>query len=524
MTHFHKNYKSGVYPLKRIVSIASIIILIFTFAFPAFSVFDSGEVTKNLRSDAYFMQSLDEETVLFQKNENKKLPMAGFVKIIAAATAIEKWPGLDEKIKITEKNISLIKYDYTVKTAGYKIGESVSKRELINCIIVYSANDAASIVAYEVSGSFDGFIAEMNAFVKKIGCESTVVKNLTGFDVDGQYTTVSDMAKIIKYAMTYPAFSEAFSATEVTLRQTELNSERTFSATNRMRNSTISDYYLSAVNAGKQTSTEKAGECAAVIASQDGYTYLSIVMKGKLQDIDRDGVKENTALTDSKKMLSWAYDNIRYRVVVSPAQVVAMIDVTAGKDADKVKLVPEKEVSALVPANATPASVLYEIVEGSAPEKLRAPVKQGDVIAKAKVYYSGQVLSEVNLVAEENVRLSFFGLIATGIAAVMKSSFFIFVIGVAAILALCYFALLLKKYLVDTGVITATAPAKAPQKKAPAKPAQKKAAAPAKAPQKKTAAPMKKANSKKPQTKKQEAKIQIPEIRRPKIDLSKFRK
>ena len=66
--------------------------------------------------------------------------------------------------------------------------------------------------------------------------------------------------------------------------------------------------------------------------------------------------------------------------------------------------------------------------------------------------------------------------------------------------------------------------AKAPQKKAPAKPAQKKAAAPAKAPQKKTAAPMKKANSKKPQTKKQEAKIQIPEIRLPKIDLSKFRK
>ena len=505
--------------MKRMLSIVSAIILILTLAFPAFSVFDSGEVTKNLRSEAYYLQSLDEETVLFQKNENKKLPMAGFVKIIAAATAIEKWASLDEKVKITEKNLSLIKYDYTVKTAGYKAGESVSKRELINCIIVYSANDAASVVAYEISGSFDGFIAEMNAFVKKIGCESTVVKNLTGFDIDGQYTTVSDMAKIIKYAMTYPSFSEAFSATEVTLKGTDLNSERTFSATNRMRNQTISDYYLSSVNAGKQTSTEKAGECAAVIASQDGYTYLSIVMKGRLEDIDRDTVKENTALTDSKKMLSWAFDNIRYRVVVSPSQVVAMIDITAGKGTDKVKLVPEKEISALVPSNATPASVLYEIVEGSAPEKLRAPVKKGEVIAKAKVYYAGQVLTDVNLVAEENVKLSFFGLIASGISAIMTSGFFIFVIGVAAILALCYFALLLKKYLIDTGVIFEKAPAKA-QNKAPVKKTPNTAKKPASQSIKK-AAP---AKNKKPQSKNVLGKIQLPDIKLPLIDLSRFKK
>ena len=493
--------------MKRMLSIVAVIVLICTLAFPAFSVFDSGEVTKNLKSDAYYLQSLDEGTVLFQKNENKKLPMAGFVKIIAAATAIEKWPNLDEKVKITEKNISLIKYDYTVKTAGYKVGETVSKRELLNCIIVYSANDAASIVAYEISGSFDGFISEMNAFVKKMGCESTVVKNLTGFDIDGQYTTVSDMAKIIKYAMTYPAFSEAFSATEVTLKQTDLNNSRTFSASNRMRNSTISDYYLSAVNAGKQTTTAKAGECAAVVASQDGYTYLSVVMKGRLEDIDRDGVKENTALTDSKKMLSWAYDNIRYRVVVSPSQVVAMIDVTAGKGTDKVKLVPEKELSALVPSNATPASVLYEIVEGSAPEKLRAPIKKGEVIAKAKVYYAGQVLSEVNLVAEEDVKLSFFGLIASGISFVMKSSFFIFVVGVAALLALFYFAILLKKYLIDTGKLTEKSSGKAKNAKS--------AASVRKAPS---------AQSKKTKGKPAESKIQLPDIKMPKIDLSRFKK
>lgn len=433
------------------LSILITLILALTFAFSGFSVFDSGEVTNDLKSEAYFMQSLDEDTVIFKKNENNKLPVAGFVKIAIAVTAIEKWPDLDEKVKITEDNLSLIKYDYTVRRAGYKAGESVSKRELINCLVVYSANDAASVIAHEISGSFDAFMTEMNNTVKKIGCESTVLKNLTGFDTDGQYTTASDVAKLVKYAMTFPAFSEAFSATSVTLKKTDLNEERTYDATNRMRNKSISDYYHESVNAGKQTSTEEAGECISVVSSQDGYSYLVVVLKGHLEDIDKDGVNENTALTDAKKMLDWTYQNIKYRVVVSPSQVVAMIDVVAGKGTDVVKLVPEKESSSLVPSNATPASVLYEIIDSSAPEKLRAPVKQGEVIAKAKVYYAGQVLSEVNLVAQEDVKLSFFGLIASGISAIMTSSLFIVVIGVAAILSIGYFVFLLKKYLIDTG-------------------------------------------------------------------------
>ena len=456
--------------MKRIMSILITLLLIFTFAFAGNAVFDSGEVTEQLKSEAYFMQSLDEDTVIFRKNENKKLPMAGYVKIAIAITAIEKWPDLDEKVKITEENLSLVKYDYTVRRAGYKAGESVSKRELINCLVVYGANDAASIIAYEISGSSDAFIAEVNSTVKKIGCESTTVKNLTGFDTEGQHTTASDVAKLVKYAMTYPAFSEAFSATSVTLRKTDLNEERTFQASNRMRSKTVPDYYHESVNAGKQSSTAEGGECISIVSAQDGYTYIVVVLKGHLEDVDRDGVKENTAMTDAKRMLDWTYKNIRYRVVVSPSQVVAVIDVVAGKGTDVVKLVPEKEGSALVPSNATPASVLYEVIPTSAPEKLRAPVKQGEVIARAKVYYAGQILSEVNLVAQETVKLSFFGLIATGISAIMTSTFFILVIGIAALAALGYFAILLKKYLVDTGIITSAGPLKLPSvKKAPAK-------------------------------------------------------
>ena len=276
------------------------------------------------------------------------------------------------------------------------------------------------------------------------------------------------------------------------------------------------DYYHESVNAGKQTATEKSGECISVISAQDGYKYIVVVLKGHLEDVDRDGVKENTSMTDAKRMLDWAYKNIRYRVVVAPSQVVAVIDVVAGKGTDVVKLVPEKEGSALVPANATPASVLYEVIPSSAPEKLRAPVKQGEIIARAKVYYAGQVLSEVNLVAQETVKLSFFGLIATGISAIMTSTFFILVIGVAALAALGYFALLLKKYLVDTGILTSKTPVKtASAQKAPVKKAPAKNSATAK-----SGTPVRKP-VKKPVNKKANKGF---DLKMPQIDLSKIKK
>ncbi len=423
----------GVYKMKKALALVMTLIIFFSMCITAGAIFDSGTVTAKLKSDVYYMESLDEETAFFDRNSSKKVPAAAFVKIVAAITAIEKWPDLDEKVEITDKSLSLMEYGYGIRTALYKAGEKVTKRELVDCLIIYSANDAASIIGYEISGSLKGFIKELQATADKIGCESTVIKNIHGFDEDGQYTTAKDIAKIIKYAMNYPVFVEAFSASSVTLKATDLNEERTYSASNKMINSTISDYYHSSVTGGKQTSTDLAGECIAVVSSKDGYSYLTVVLGGKLKDIDDDGVDENTCMTDAKKMLNWVYENIRYRVIASPNQNVAVVNVSSGKGTDTLRLVPEKETSALVPSNATTASVLFEIVEGTVPETVKAPVKKGEVIGQANILYAGQILSKVNLVAAEDVSLSFIGFIMTGIRNIMTSTVFIVLVALLAV-------------------------------------------------------------------------------------------
>lgn len=431
--------------MKKLISFFLCIITVVSLCMPlASALFDSGTVTSQLHSDIYYLENLDEGTVFFEKDSEKKTPAAGFVKVLAAIVAIEKWGNLDGDIKLTEQNLNIFEYEYGMTTAVYEAGETVSKKELFDCLVVYSANDALSVIAYEVSGSLEAFIAEIQALVKKIGCTSTVIKNIHGFDEDGQYTTAQDVAKIIKYAIQYPAFNEAFNMSEVTLKETDQNDERVYKSSNKMKNAAIADYYHASVTGGKQTSTELAGECIAVISNADGYSYLTVVMGGELTDIDGDYYDENTSMTDTKLMLDWIYENIRYKVIASKDQTITNVDVVAAQGTEKLRLIPEKETSALVPAKVTPASVMFEAVDK--PESLVAPIKEGEVVAKANVYYAGHKLTEINLVAAETVRLSFAGLIVSAAKKIIGSTFFMLLSLAFALVAVLRFVLDLKDF------------------------------------------------------------------------------
>lgn len=463
--------------MRKTVSFLLVLGLIMTMlagVFSAGAAFAGVEITDKLLSSAYYLQSIDNETVFFEKNADTKLPAAAFIKLFAAVVAIEKWGNLDENVIVTKENLSLVKYDYGVRTASYKDGEEVSKKELINCLVVYSANDAVSIIAHSISGSVDGFVAEMQSLAEKIGCTSTQIKNIHGFDEDGQYTTARDVAKFMHYAVSYPVFSEAISAESVTLKATSQNDERIYKAGNKMKVASIADYYHQSVTGGKYTATEKAGECAAVVTNMDGYSYIAVTMGGKLKDVDSDGVKENSCFTDIKRMLNWVYENIRYRVIASPDQSVAVVNVKAGKDTDKVRLVPEKETSALVPSNVTPASVMFEIVEESVKKDIVAPVQAGEVLGQAKVYYAGIELQTVNLVAANTVERSFAGLIMSKLSELVGSTAFMVLTIILFLAAAAYLLLIMSKfYGWDKKIGNAAAknnqPKKVAQKKTPVK-------------------------------------------------------
>lgn len=404
--------------------------------------FNSEEITQSLSTANYYMMSLDDGLEVFSKNETAHVQPAAMNKVLAAAVAVEKWGNLDDVITLSTENLSLTPSDYSARKSGFSAGDTYTKLQLIQAMLVYSANDAEAVIAYEISGSTDAFAKEMNSYAASIGCTDTNVISIFGFDEEGQYISPKDVALIISNAMKNSNFADTIQASSVTLPASTHTSEKTYSTATTPTYS-ASPYYHPAVKGGKETSTTEAGKCIAVVTNLDGYSYIAVSMNGT---VDESGL--NTANKDVQTMVKWAYENLNIKTILEGGQVVKDLPISGGKNTDKLQLCPKDAVSSLVLSNVSSGSVLVELEAGANDLNLKAPIQQGDYICKANVLYANEVIATVDLVAASTVQLSTPRLILEKLSSFMSSGFVIFIEVVALLVLLFLLAMYLKNIFV----------------------------------------------------------------------------
>lgn len=421
--------------MKKLLSflICFIVLLLPVSQMYADAAFDS-LMKEKIHSPVYLLTSLDDSTVVLGKNLDRKTQCPALNKILTVALTLKYTDNIDRKIEITQKMLDSVGYSYALKM-GLRVGEEISIKSLLYSIMLYGANDACAAVAVATSSEVSQFVDSMNAYITSLGCKDTVLKNVTGFDADGQYTTAKDIAVIMSDVVKIPLFMEIFGAKNYVVESTNFSSKRTYNTGNRLQVST-SMYYYSYVNGGKSGATEDAGYCTIATATKDGYTYLAIVLKGEAQTVG--GVSTNYSMADAKTLFKWAFNNIRFKVVATQSQIVTVMNVVAGSESDHVSLSPAQDISTLVPALADENGVLIEPIEDTMPDKLYAPVKKGDVICTARILYAGEEIAKVDLVAAETVNLSVPRLVLEKIKDVLKSKIFIAVLVILAALILIY--------------------------------------------------------------------------------------
>ncbi len=429
--------------MKRFIS--CILTLLFL-CLPLCTVQSSAAFNNSLETsaDIVLLVSLDNGAVIFDKNADKVTPPASLTKITTAILTIENCTDLDEVITIKQSSIDAISGTNS-STAGLKVGEEISIRNLLYCMMVKSANEAAVVLAdYIGGGSVSNFVQMMNDFVMDMGCQNTHFVNPHGLDAEGQYTTANDLAMITKHALTLPLFEEIVNTVSFKLPASNKSGERNLLSTNWMINPNFKTYYLKYAQGIKTGTTANAGRCVVSKASKDGYNYLAVVMGAPYEDVTGDGNPDNCAFLECKKIFQWAFDNIRLTKVADPLQIATVVDVHLSRSVDHVRLVPETEVTALVPVGNDETSVLLEVIPEETPQSVNAPVKKGDVLGKARILYAEDEIATVNLVAAEDVHLSLILFVLDGIKNIFKSTLFqIVFIAVVLILAI-YIGLIIR--------------------------------------------------------------------------------
>ena len=139
-------------------------------------------------------------TVVYAKGEHEELYPASLTKIMTALLTLEAIDAgklsMDQELTATATALEGLSSDGS--SAGIKVGETMSVRNLLYCMLVVSANEACDILAEAVSGSVSAFVAAMNAKAADLGCENTHFVNPNGLHDPQHYTSAWDMYLITK--------------------------------------------------------------------------------------------------------------------------------------------------------------------------------------------------------------------------------------------------------------------------------------------------------------------------------------
>ncbi|WP_394272051.1 D-alanyl-D-alanine carboxypeptidase family protein [Butyricicoccus sp.] len=150
---------------------------------------------------------MDAETgqILYELDAQTERPMASITKTMTALLIMENGD-LSASTVATAEAINSVELDST--RVGFEPNEQLTVDELMYCMLVYSANDAANILACYLDGNVQAFVDRMNAKAQELGCTHTHFANPNGLDADGHYSCAEDMARITYAANQYPEFAK----------------------------------------------------------------------------------------------------------------------------------------------------------------------------------------------------------------------------------------------------------------------------------------------------------------------------
>lgn len=144
--------------------------------------------------------------VLYSQNADKSgIYPASTTKIMTAIVALEN-ADLDHVMTASQAAINDI--GEGGMNIGIMAGEKICFIDLLNAMLVCSANEAANIIAENVASSREEFISMMNKRATELGALNTNFVNTCGIHNSKHYTTARDMAIIARHAMTIPTFRE----------------------------------------------------------------------------------------------------------------------------------------------------------------------------------------------------------------------------------------------------------------------------------------------------------------------------
>ena len=240
----------------------------------------------DINSDYAFVYNVKENKIMSELESDKQIPIASLTKIMTAIIVIEN-SDLSKEVTIIDSDLRDM-YEYAI--AGFTPGDKVTVKDLLYGVLLPSGSDAVNAVVRVTSGSEEDFVKLMNDKVKELGLNNTHFSNPIGKDEDN-YSTMSDMAKILEYALDNNVFKEIFTTSS-------------YNINNLILKGPLSKFDFNMVSGAKTGFTYAAMYCFASFSKKENFDYIVVTAHS-------DSYKN--VMNDHEKIYNYYFSNYSYR-------------------------------------------------------------------------------------------------------------------------------------------------------------------------------------------------------------------
>ena len=384
-------------------------------------------------SDSLYMVNLDTGMEVFSKEPDAKRYPAALTKIMTYIVAVEHFDDLNTKISIKQSCIDYV-LDHGMSASGVDryVGESLTVTDLLYAMMLPIGNDAAMVLADTITGGdLSAFVKLMNDKAAELGCTGTNFTNPFGIHSVDHYTTARDMYIMTKYAMGLPLFSKICGTTTYYVNDDD---DYPFITTNWLIDgSRGGDYYYVYATGVKNATTQEAGRCLVATAVCEGYSYICVCMHAPYDESKEEN--EQYCMIEAANMFRWAFLNLSFLTPVTKDTPVCEQKVEHAWDTKSILLLPEKDLNIILPYDYSKGDVR---ITPDNTDPVSAPIKKGDIITTATVYYKGQEFTKINLTADQDVGVSPILYVTDTVKGVLTSPWFLLAVAVVVILFIVY--------------------------------------------------------------------------------------
>lgn len=344
----------------------------------------SQELPFEIESKSALLLDHNSGEIIYEKNADEKLAIASITKIMTILLALE---AIEDGLISETDEVYVSQHSQSMggSTAFLEEGEVFPVSTILKAIIIASANDASVAIAEKISGSHEGFVQKMNQRAKELGMENTNFTNCTGLPDENHYSTARDVAIMSRALIEKPLF---FKWSSIWLDDMRDGKTMLKNTNNLVR-------FYKGCDGVKTGYTNEAMHCISSTAKRGNLRLISIILAGPTSKI---------RFAEASKLLDYGFANYDSIKLFDKGQLIDEakdIRVKGGKT-DTINGIAYEDLSALIKKD---ASKDFEF-DFRVPEVLQAPIEEGQKIGTIIAQHQGQVVGEIDIVADQSVEVA----------------------------------------------------------------------------------------------------------------------